>query len=132
MNRIPAAVAKIDEYGGISIVYFEAYGQKMQMMALEIDKSIKRGSQVILGAKASDIALGREPIGDISISNRLGVTVESVAEGKLLSSVKLILGESILESIITLDSSKSLSVKRGDKLTALINPSKLSILETIQ
>ncbi len=129
MNRIEAVVTAIDSHEGITIVGFEAAGQPMRMMALELDETLRIGSKVLLGAKASNIALAKELGEMLSISNRLDTIVERVDRGVLLCSVKLRLGESLLESVITSDSSKRINLQPGDRVTALIKASELSILE---
>jgi len=133
MNRITATIEAIDIYDGISIISFMAEGQQMKMMALEIDETLKPGSKVILGAKASNIALAKSPLGlgTMSISNQLSVVIEHIDHGKLLSSVKFLLGSQRLESIITFDSSKRIGLREGESAVALIKSSEVSILEKL-
>ena len=129
MNRIDAVVTAIDSFENITIVCFEAAGQPMRMMALELDKSLVVSSKVILGAKASNIALAREFSGMLSISNQLKVTIESINSGKLLSSVKFSFAGSLTESIITRESVSRMNLQVGTNIIALIKSSELSILE---
>jgi len=131
MNRIPAIITAIEAYDGISIVSFSASGQAMQMMALEIDDTLRTGGEVILGAKASNISLAKAPLGMMSIGNQLDVTIEDIRNGKLLSSVRFRLGKVLLESIITSASSKRIGLQKGDSVIALIKSSELSILESL-
>jgi molybdopterin-binding protein len=129
MNKIPATVTAIESTENITVVSFESYGQPMRMMALELDKALSVGANVILGARASNIALAKGLEGIISISNRLDVTVESINNGALLCSVKLRFGEALLECVITRESSQRMELKAGDRVTALIKASELSVLE---
>lgn len=129
MNRIPAVITAIKAHDGITIVSFMAEEQPMRMMALEIDNSLEAGSGVILGVKASNISLAKAPLGLMSITNQLQVTAVHIENGKLLSSVKFRLGDTVLESIITLDSAKRMNLQKDDNIIALIKSSELSILE---
>ncbi len=129
MNRIDANITVIESFDNITIVNFEAAGQSMRMMALELNDSLVAGSSVVLGIKASNIALASELNGLLSISNQLQVTVESVNNGKLLSSIKFSFAESLIESIITRESSLKMNLQVGDRVIALIKSSELSILE---
>ena len=131
MNRIPATITAIKAHDGITVISFTAAEQPMRMMALEIDDSLKRGSKVILGVKASNIALAKNPMGLMSISNRLDATIEHINNGTLLSSVKFRLGDTLIESVITLDSSHRMNLQQGDTVVALIKSSELSILEKL-
>lgn len=129
MNRIDAVVTAVDSFENITIVSFEAAGQPMRMMALELDKSLIVGSKVTLGVKASNIALAREFSGMLSISNQLKVTIDSINNGKLLSSIKFSFAGSLIESIITRESVSRMNLQAGTNIIALIKSSELSILE---
>ena len=130
MNRISATVTDIEACDGITLISFMASGQPMRMMALEIDDRLQKGSKVILGVKASHIALAKNPPGEMSISNRLRAEIVSIENGRLLSSVKFHLGGESIESIITLESSRRMNLRQGDEIIALIKSSELSILES--
>lgn len=129
MNRIDAIVTAIDNFENITIVSFDAAEQPMRMMALELDKSLVVGSKVTLGVKASNIALGRGLSGMLSISNQLKVSIESINNGHLLSSVKFSFAGSLIESIITRESTLHMNLQADMNIIALIKSSELSILE---
>lgn len=93
---------------------------------------IQVGSIVMLGVKASSVSIAKHLESELSISNQLQTTLVSMNNGHLLTSVKLRFGDAILESIITLDSSKRLGLQEGDTVVALIKSSDLSILELIK
>ena len=132
MNRISAKVTAIESVDSVSIVAFEAAGQPMRMMSLELDGMLEAGDSVTLGVKASSIALAKVMEGEFSISNRLECAVESVTEGQLLCSVKLRFAGALLESVITRESAERLHIRVGDTVTALIKASDVSILETVR
>jgi molybdopterin-binding protein len=100
----------------------------MKMMALELSDALAVGSSVVLGIKASSIAIATALEGQLSISNRLESRVESLIKGKLLCSIKLRFGTTLLESVITSESAERLRLQPGDKVTALIKASELSIV----
>ena len=128
MNRIGATVKSVESVDNITIVSFEAAGQPMRMMALALNAPLQPGSRVTLGVKASHVSLAKDLGGMLSISNRLNVTVEKVDNGALLCSVKVRLGETLIESIITRESSERMNLRAGDRVTTLIKASELSIL----
>ena len=129
MNIIDAKVSNIESAEGISIVTFEAFGSELRMMSLGLNTPIEVGSEVLLGVKASSIALAKNLRGSLSTSNQLVCRIERLKKGALLCSVKLLFGESILESIITKNSSLMMELEEGDEVIALIKSSELSILE---
>ena len=132
MNKISAIVSRVESFENISIVCFTSCNQQLKMMSLELSEDIQIGVSVLLGVKASNISIAKDFSGSLSISNQLSTTLVSLNNGNLLTSVKLNFGDAILESIITLESSKRLNLQENDTVVALIKSSDLSILEVIK
>ncbi len=129
MNTLEAKVSKIESIDGVSIVSFVTLDVELRMMSLGLNTPIEVGSEVLLGVKASSIALAKNLHGILSISNQLQCRIDSLEEGSLLWSVKLLFGEFRLESIVTKSSAVKMGLKGGDEVVALIKSSELSILE---
>ena len=131
MNQIAATITDIQSVDAITIVSFEAAGQAMRMMALELNDTLGVGSKVILGVKATNIALAKERVETISISNQLEVTIEGINMGALLCSVTFNFADQLWESIITHESALTMQLDVGDKIVALVKSSELSIVEIL-
>ena len=131
MNLTPALITKIQSVDNITVVSFEAAHHTLRMMSLELNDSLRVGSEVILGVKATNIALAKEISGLLSISNQLKVIIEQINMGSLLCSVKFRFEEQIWESIITRDSAMRMNLKTGDEVVALVKSSELSIVEIL-
>jgi len=129
MNRIPATVTAIVQSDDITIITFDAGGTRLQMMALGLNLPIKEESAVVLGIKATNIALCIGPVGQNSISNRLKGEIESVEHGTLLSNILVRFGPIALECITTEAAARRLELTSGTDVTALVKASELSILE---
>jgi len=129
MNSLHAQVSSIKSMQNLSIVKFSMQNHTLEMMSLGTQKSVKIGSHVLLGVKATSISLAKDLKGKITTSNQIECIVQSVDNGTLLSSIQLCVGDGFLESVITKDSSLFLDVQKGDKILALIKASDLSILE---
>ena len=131
MNQIAATITDIQSVDAITIVSFEVAGQAMRMMALELNDRLGVGSKVILGVKATNIALAKERVETISISNQLEVTIEGINMGALLCSVIFNFTDQLWESIITRESALRMQLAADDKIVALIKSSELSIVEIL-
>lgn len=131
MSNLIAIVSKIENCDSLHIVNFECKGQTLTMMSLNISDEIQVGTKVKLSVKPSHIAVAKEFSGDISYSNQLSTTIESIENGQLLSSINMSFFDTTLESIITLNSSKRMNLKVGDRVTAFIKASELAISEVI-
>ncbi len=131
MSKINARVSKITNQNSLHIVEFESHNQTLCMMSLDLNKNVKVGAEVKLVVKPTHIVIAKEFSGAISFANRLNAVVSSIENGALLSSVKLDFFGSVLESIVTLESSLEMELKVGDEVVAFIQASELSIGEIV-
>lgn len=131
MNTLKAIVTKIDSADNLNIVSFDYFGEKLSMMSLDLNENIHVGTVVELSTKSTNIAVAKEFSGSVSYSNQIKTKIIGLEKGQLLSSVKLQLNDSVLESIITLNSLKKMDLKVGDEILAFIKASDLSILKVI-
>lgn len=131
MNTIKATVSTIERLENLTAVTFDASGQTMRMVGLEQEERLNPGSRVLLGIKATNIALAKALNGRISISNRLECSVEAIEIGEILCRVRLAFSQTHIESIITKESALYLGLQTGDRVTALIKASELSIAELL-
>ncbi|MBU0632419.1 TOBE domain-containing protein [bacterium] len=127
MNLIEAVITDIKKYEGISAVSFDASGLHVSMVALELDSKLQIGTKVRLKVKATNIALAKAIGSQISIANQLDTVVDEILNGEILCSIKLLLNDTPLESIITQRSALAMNIKKGDKIIALIKSNDISI-----
>ena len=130
-NEIRASVEEIYESDFLHVVKFDFNDAKLSMMSLELP-NIKKGDEVLLSVKPTHISLSKLYPSKTTISNILLSEVTDVQNGDVLSMVLLETGESVLESIITLEASKKLDIKKGDKVYALIKSSEIFIKEVLK
>jgi molybdopterin-binding protein len=131
MNDIVATISQIKSHDSVHIVKFDIDGVVLSMMSLELDERYRVGSRVKLVVKPTHIAISKRAYSDISYSNQLQATIVSIENGILLSSIKLRFLDIVLESIITLESSKRLELSIGDSVVAYIKASEISIGEIV-
>ena len=131
MSQFLASITDIQEHDSINIVTFDASGFKLHMMSLELSTSIKVGTKVLLGVKASSVAIAKDLKGVLSYSNQLDLEIEDIQEGALLCSLQLRSKNFELESIITLSSKNRMDLKESQIVTALIKSSDLFIVEVL-
>lgn len=131
MNTIKACITKIEGIDSVNLVSFDAQGESLVMMSLELNPSLEIGSRVLLGIKATTVSVAKEKQTMLSISNQMPVRIESINNGELLSSIKLSFSDTIIESIITKNSVLRMGLKPQDELIALVKASDLSIVEIL-
>ena len=85
----------------------------------------------MLSVKPTNIIIGKNLMGDISLANKIVATIEQIENGKLLSSILLKVEDIFLESIITCESSSRMNLQLGDEVSIFIKASDLSIEEVL-
>lgn len=131
MSNLIATIKEIQTVDSLNIVNFDFFGTTLTMMSLELKDEVKVGKRVILGIKPTTVAIAKDFNGDISYSNQIESTIQSIEIGKLLCSIKLISKETTFESIITSKSAKRLDLKENDNVTAFIKASEISISKVL-
>ena len=131
MNTIVAEIKEIKSVDNLNIVKFYFAGTTLSMMSLELDENVKVGAKVKLITKPTHVAIAKDFSGEVSYSNQLDAKIIHVENGELLSSIKIQIWETTLESIITKDSSERMNLHVGDSVTAFIKANELSIVEIL-
>ena len=131
MSQLVATIKKINSIDNLNIVEFDFHGLTLKMMSLDLNADVQVGKKVKLSVKPTNISIAKNLIGEISLSNQIVATIENLENGQLLSSIILKVHNTILESIITVDSSKRMNLQIGESVTILIKASNLSIDEVI-
>jgi len=129
LNTIKATITDIDSVDNLNIVSFQSGRLSLKMMSLDLSSSIKIGKDVVLYAKPTAVAIAKDFSGMLSYSNRLNAVIKTIDNGKLLSSIGLMVEDELLESIITVASSKVMDLKIADEVVVLIKASDLYIMK---
>lgn len=131
MSQIIATIKNIRNVDSLNIVEFGFYTHTLKMVSLNLNKQIAINKKVKLSIKPTNILIAKKFEGEISISNQLKAKIVKVENGELLSSILLKVEDTILESIITVDSSKNMNLVENEEVLILIKASDLFIQEVI-
>lgn len=131
MSQIIATIKNIRNVDSLNIVEFEFFNHTLKMVSLNLNKEITLNKKVKLSIKPTNILIAKNLQGEISISNQLKAKIVKVENGELLSSILLKVEDTILESIITVDSSKNMNLVEDEEVLILIKASDLFIQEVI-
>jgi len=135
MSYLIANVIAIQNCDTLHHVTFDCEGHTLSMMGLELPKGIQIGKKVKLVIKATHVTLAKEFTGLLSYTNQLPMTIDSINNGTLLSSITLKFSDTYpqtyIESIILRTASETMSLKVGDKISALIKASEIAICEVM-
>ena len=131
MSKIIATIKEIRNVDNLNIVEFEFHKNSLKMVSLNLNKEVAIGKKIALSIKPTHILISKNFIEEISVSNQLKAKIDQVENGQLLSNILLRVEDTILESIITVDSSKRMKLKEDEEVVVLIKASDLFIQEVI-
>ena len=130
MCKVKACVVDILCNDTLNLVVLAIGSENLKMVSLELPK-IEIGTEVLLSIKPTFVALAKNLSGELSYSNMLDATIETIEMGEILCSVTLVCNGYALESIITKESAVAMKLHKNDKVTALIKATEISICEIL-
>ena len=132
MNIFVVTISQIERVDNLNLIKCDFLNQTLELLSLELGNGIKVGSILELTVKPSNISIAKNFSGMISCFNQIKAKIKEVENGKLLSSIKLIIGQSTIESIITKEASLEMNLKPKDEVSIFINQSELSIFRVLK
>ena len=129
INTIPATVTSIQQCDSLHLIQCQSKEHKLTMMSLELSEKVKKGSNIHLGIKPTNIILAKEYPQKTSCENIFHADIISIQKGKLLCIVKLSFEANTLEAIITKQAQEWLSLEEEDSVLLLIQANDIYIRE---
>jgi molybdopterin-binding protein len=132
MNQIAAVIANIEQKGSLALIEFDFMQEKLTVVTLDIDETLRKGQKVILEINPSQVAVAKNYNGDLSYSNQIDAKIESIDLGAILCTLILELQDgSKIEAIITAKSAINMSLNKGDEIKAILKASQISLGEVL-
>ena len=134
MNSINGHIEDIEVSGNLSVVTVTVNNEvALQSIVIETPQTalyLKKGHQVSLLFKETEVILAGPPIEDISIENRFSGQVKHIEKGQLLSKVKLETSVGEIHSIIGTHTLNRLALAKGSNVVALIKMNEIMLSES--
>lgn len=127
MNRLTGTIHALQRHGSLSQIDVVVGNEHCIAMLLGAHAFAPEMAVTLLFSE-SEVSLGKNLSGLISMRNRLPVTVVAIESGELLSNIRLALGDQQFTAIITSGSCARLALSVGDQLEALIKANAMSVV----
>ena len=131
MNKIIANIIEIEKLDSLHIVSFDFNSTVLKMMSLELNEKVKVGQKVVLAIKPMHVSFAKNLQGQLSITNFFKAKIKGINTGKLLSSATFEANYTLIESVFTTSTLKSMNLQMYDEYTILIKASDISIFEVL-
>ena len=114
----------------MSVIEMDVEGNVFKTIIIETPETVpflKEGYPVNLMFKESEVSIGKDLSGGISLQNRIPCTIKEIKSGKLLSKITLECKGNTINSIITAAAVVQLGLKVNDNVLALIKTNEIIV-----
>jgi len=139
LNKLLARIAHIESSGHISLVELrvappggEATGDLFSCVVIETPETapyLRPGNTVYLIFKETEVSIGKNLSGQLSLRNQLPCVIKGLRKGAILTEICLDYRGIEIGAIITTRSAEKLDLKTGDAVTGLIKANEVSIMD---
>ena len=130
MNKLIGKVIFIESSPHMSMVDIDVDGDVFSSIVLETPASasyLKQDSRVTLLFKETEVSIGKNLSGLISLRNRFKGTVKRIEKSDILTKVFLNYKSKIIVSIISTRSAQKLGLVDGDEVEWLVKTNEVSL-----
>ena len=130
MNKLRSIIQKVESSGEISLISLACEGELYSALIINSqDSYLKEGEAVWMVFKETEVSIGKDLRGKISLRNRFPSTITAIDKGQLLSEIKMDFKGNEVVSIITTASCENLDLKEGDRVEGLLKTTELLLMQ---
>jgi molybdopterin-binding protein len=130
MNILTGNITSIQGSESLSLVKIAVASTIFTAIIIDTPESeayFKIGNTVKVYFKETEVIIAKNEPLNISIQNKILCKIESIRNGEILSELHLSFEGKTINSIITTNAVKSLNLKNGDTVLALIKTNEVSL-----
>lgn len=130
MNILKGNITSIQGSDSLSLVKITVGNSIFTAIIIDTPESevyFKIGNTVNVYFKETEVIIAKNEPLNISIQNKILCKIDSMKQGKILTELYLSFGEFNIKSLITTNASKTLNLKIGDLVLALIKTNEVSL-----
>jgi molybdopterin-binding protein len=132
VNKLTGKIVLIESSLHISMVDIDVDGDVFSSIVLETPASapyLKQGCSVTLLFKETEVSIGKNLSGLISLRNRFKATIKRIETSDILTKVFLNYKAKEVVSIISTRSARKLDLAEGDSVEWLVKTNEVSLLK---
>lgn len=132
MNRLRGLITEIETDGSISLVTIRAEETLFSSTVIDTSESasyLEVGKDIIMMFKETEMSIGKNLSGGLSLRNRFKATITAIDRGKVLTKIAIDFRGHRLCSVITTRSAQNLDLTIGDPVEGLVKTTEISLME---
>ncbi len=132
MNKLIGKVVLVESSSHMSMVDIDVDGDVFSSIVLETPATasyLKQGSSVAVLFKETEVSIGKNLSGLISLRNRFKATIKRIEKSDILTKVFLNYKSKAIISIISTRSTQKLALIDGDEVEWLVKTNEVSLFK---
>jgi len=132
VNKLIGKVVLVESSQHMSMVDIDVSGDVFSSIVLETPATVpylKQGSEITLLFKETEVSIGKNLVGLISLRNRFKATIVGLEKSDILTKVFLDYKNKEIISIISTRSAQKLGLVDGDEVEWLVKTNEVSLLK---
>ncbi len=132
MNQLKGVITAIDTAQDISLVTVAALGDFFSALVIDSPETVaylNPGLEIIMIFKETEMSLGKNFTGGLSLRNRFAATIKAIESGQILTSVQLDYKGQSLCALITTRSARELQLTVGEAVVGLVKSNEISLMQ---
>ena len=128
MNTLIGEISNIKSDEHFSIVEMIVDANIFKSIIIETPETVpflKTGNKINIMFKESEVSIGKELKGRISLQNKIPCIIQKIEKGKLLSKIILDFNSKKIVSVITTGAVEQLELKENDNVLALVKTNEV-------
>ncbi|WP_225849759.1 molybdopterin-binding protein [Streptomyces sp. HPF1205] len=130
-NRLSGTVESVTRGAVMAAVKTRLGGGQELVAAITLEAAqelgLTAGTPVTALVKSTEVALATAPVSGVTIRNQLAGTVEAIALGAVMASVKVSVAGAELTSVVTKEAVEDLMLTEGSPVVALVKSTEVSL-----
>lgn len=134
MNKLIGKIILVESSSHMSMVDIDVEGDVFSSIVLETPATapyLKQGNSVTLLFKETEVSIGKDLSGLISLRNRFKATIKQIEKSDILTKVFLDYKGKEIISIISTRSAQKLALINGDEVEWLVKTNEVSLLKEV-
>ncbi|MDH5560742.1 MAG: TOBE domain-containing protein [Deltaproteobacteria bacterium] len=129
MNKLKGIISRIDKTDHIALIQVKVGEDHLSSVILSSGEDEPRvGEEVFILFKETEVSIGKDLRGGLSMRNRLEAVIVSIEKGPVLSKIGLGYKGHTIFSVITTSSAENLGLKPGDQVEGLIKSNEVTLM----
>ena len=129
MNKLSGKIVHVESTKTIALVDVQVHDDIFSAIVLE--PSFKEGDSVVLLFKETEVSIGKNLSGLISLRNRVSSRIKNIEHSAILSKVVLDYKGSEIVSIITTCSVDRMDLKTGQEVEWMVKANEMTLLHCL-